>query len=162
MRPRLGVLHTFSSTLHASATVDATPEQVYAVVRDPVFVEASTPFIRRVRVLADDLWQWEVAGIRYPGGTFTAALTQRMAFDPPHEVRFHHDPDGTELAGADGAFRIAPQEEGRVRLDLEVRVHARIPAPRAAAPVVESAMGVVMGLMRDRFVRDLERRLAAS
>jgi hypothetical protein len=38
------------------------------VVRDPAFVGDSTPSIRRVIVLADDLWRWEVTGIRYPIG----------------------------------------------------------------------------------------------
>lgn len=161
-RTRRGVLNSFTATLHADATVLATSEQVYEIVRDPEFVGSSTPFIRRVVVLADDLWRWEVAGIRYPGGTFTAALTQRMTLEPPHLVAFRHDPDGLELAGADGTFRVSPQDAaGRVRLTLEVHVHARVPAPRAAAPVVEAAMHVVMGVMRDRFVRDLERRLEA-
>lgn len=162
MRPRSGVLNTFTGTLHASAVVPATCEQVYDVVRDPEFVGASTPFIRRVVVLAEDLWRWEVAGIRYPGGTFTAALTQRMTFSPPHLVTFRHDPSGTELAGADGSFRVSAEDDGRARLDLEVEVSADIPAPRVSAPVVEGAMHVVMGVMRDRFVRSLERRLGTT
>jgi len=125
------VLNTFTATLTASADVAGSAPDVYAVIGDPDFISASTPFVRRVVVLAEDLWRWEIAGIRYPGGTFNAALTQRMELDPPHEVAFRHEPQGAEPAGADGALRVVadPDDAGRARLELVVSVHARVPAP---------------------------------
>lgn len=154
-------LNSFTGRLHAEADVDGTCEDVYAVVSEPSFISRSTPFIRQVVDLGGDRWRWDIAGIRYPGGSFTAALTEAMTFEPPHRITFRHDPEGTELAGAEGAFTLTP-EPGRVHLAIEVAVSARIPAARRSAPIVEGAMHVVMGLMRDRFVRAVTAELAET
>ncbi|QIK66000.1 hypothetical protein G7072_06290 [Nocardioides sp. HDW12B] len=160
-------LNSFTGRLHAEADVDGTCEDVYAVVSRPEFISRSTPFVRDVVDIGDDRWRWDIAGIRYPGGTFTAALTEKVTFEPPHRIAFRHDPDGTELAGTEGAFTLTPARDRtggseRVHLAIEVDVTARVPAPRRAAPVVEAAMHVVMGLMRDRFVRAVTAELAEA
>lgn len=171
-RPGRAMLNTFHRGITASTEVPGTARQVYDVVRDPDFVARSAPFVRRITPLADDVWRWEIGGIRYPGGTFTAGFTQRMTFDPPHEIAFRHDPHAgdagpgsrrghQELAGAEGLFRTTGAERAdHVRLELEMRVEARVPAPRAAAAVVEGAIGAVLAVIRDRFVEALQHRMA--
>ncbi|QWC84527.1 hypothetical protein KLP28_13260 [Nocardioidaceae bacterium] len=162
--------HAFRRGITASADLPGDCEAAYALLCDPGFVGRSAPFIRRITPLAEDLWRWEVGGISYPGGSFAAGFTQRMTFDAPHAISFHHDPAaaargarGTrraELAGAEGVFRVAPRPGDGVRVDLEMSVEAQVPAPRAAAPIVESAMGAVLVLMRDRFTAALQQELA--
>lgn len=161
----------FGEAIAADAQVPGTVEEVYALLRDADFVGRSAPFIRRITPLADDVWWWEVGGIRHPGGTFAAGFTQRMTFDPPHEIAFRHDPgalEGTaqrqgrreaELAGAEGVFRLTPLDpDGAgdgVRVELEMRIQATVPAPASGAPVVEAAMRAVLTRMRDRFTAAL-------
>lgn len=152
-------LNTFIARLEAATDVPGTCEDVFAVVSQPGFISRSTPFVREVVVLDDGRWRWQVGGIRYPGGTFTAAYTERMTFEPPRRIAFHHDPDEPELAGTEGAFTLS-QVGDHAHLAIEVEVSARVPAPRQAAPVVEAAMQVVMRLMRDRLVAAVRAELA--
>ena len=159
--------HTFGQSITADAELPGTVEQVYALLRDPGFVGRSAPFIRRITPLADDVWWWEMGGIKHPGGTFAAGFTQRMTFDEPKEIAFHHDPGAhagsspakgyraAELAGAEGVFRLTALKPHGVRVDLQMRIEATVPAPASGAPVVEAAMKAVLVHMRDRFTAAL-------
>ncbi|MBF4160268.1 CoxG family protein [Nocardioides acrostichi] len=157
------LLRTFTSRLESEAEVAHACERVFAVVSDPDFISRSTPFIRRVTDLGDGRWRWHVVDIPTPQGSFGAVLTQRTELDPPQRVRFRHEPQGAELAGADGTFTLTPvaaPDGPRTRLRIDMTVRARVPAPRVTAPVVEQAMRGVLALMRQRFVAALTEELA--
>jgi carbon monoxide dehydrogenase subunit G len=153
------VLNSFTATRRDVATVRSSVDEVWALLVQPEVLVRHTPFLHAIEDLGDGRWRWQVGGIRYPGGTFTAGFTERMAFEPPRRILFRHEPaSGWELAGADGEYELTPVGTGS-RLEIEVAVTVRVPAPKPAGRLVRTAMEVVIGQMGRAFAAGLLRDL---
>lgn len=158
-------MNTFTTSKTSEALVDAAPEEVWEVLVCPERVAEFTPFIRRIGDLGDGRWRWELAGIPYPRGRFSASFTERMVFDYPERISFAHEqvPGSRDLAGVDGVYTLAPHEDGRkTALAIEVEVWATLPVPRWGAEIVTSAMEKVLTMMGDRFAANLLAELDTS
>lgn len=146
--------------------VDAAREQVWDVLVRPDLIAAFTPFVRRIDDRGDGTWRWELAGIPYPRGHFSAAFTERMDFDPHERITFTHEPapGTTERAGVNGSYTLASAGDGRegTTLAIEVEISATLPVPRWGKDVVTAAMDAVIARMGDRFSRNLLKKLGAE
>ncbi len=142
----------FDSTRDDEAVVAGTVEQVWAILADPEALAEMTPFVHHIADLGDGRWSWELRGIPLPGGKFAAAFTERMEFEEFHTIRFaHEDPDDRELAGATGVYRLTPVDATHTHLHITLGIHAWVPAPKLAAPLVQAAMQSAIAFMGDRF-----------
>ncbi len=150
------VLNSFTATRRDVAEVRSSVEDVWALLVRPEVLVRHTPFLHAIDDLGDGRWRWQVGGIRYPGGLFTSSFTERMRFEAPRRILFQHEPEsGHELAGAEGRYELRPAEDGPTTLQIELSVTARLPAPRAGAPVVRKAMDLVIAQMGRAFAAGL-------
>jgi carbon monoxide dehydrogenase subunit G len=152
-------VNRFSTSITSTAEIPFAQERIWSLVSDPDQVADMTPFLRGIRVLDEETWVWELHGIPYPGGEFTAHFTEAMELREPERIDFTHDPDGRELAGADGWYSLAALGEERTRLAIGLTVHAMLPAPKFASRIIEPAMHAVVQQMGNRFAANLEREL---
>lgn len=153
------MLNSFTSTRRDVATVRSSVDEVWALLAQPEVLVRHTPFLHEIEDLGDGRWRWHVGGIRYPGGTFTTGFTERMELDPGRSIRFRHEPaSGRELAGAHGHYALTPAGTG-ARLEIEVAITIRVPAPKRGGPLVRTAMDVVIGQMGRAFAAGLLRDL---
>jgi len=153
-------VNRFSTSITSTAEIPFAQERIWSVVSDPDQVADLTPFLRGITVVDVGTWVWELHGIPYPGGEFAAHFTETMDLREPERIAFTHDPDGRELAGADGWYSLAALGEERTRLAIGLTVHAMLPAPTWASRVIEPAMHAVVHQMGSRFAANLEKALA--
>ena len=150
------MLNSFTASRHDVAEVRSSVHDVWQLLVQPEVLVRHTPFLHAIEDLGDGRWRWEVGGIRYPGGHFTSTFTERMSFEAPHRILFHHEPESDhELAGAEGRYELRPVAGGPTTLEIALSVTARLPVPRAGAPVVRKAMDVVIGQMGRSFAAGL-------
>ena len=152
------MLNPFTAHRRDVAEVRSSVDEVWALLVQPEVLVRHTPFLHAIDDLGDGRWRWRVGGIRYPGGHFTSAFTERMTFDPPHRIEFRHEPSSErELAGAEGRYVLTPGSgpHGRTTLEIELDVTARLPAPRAGQRLVVAAMDLVLGQMGRSFASGL-------
>lgn len=155
----VSVVNRFSTSIASTAEIPYAQERIWSLVSDPDQVAEMTPFLRGITVLDAGTWVWELHGIPYPGGEFAAHFTEAMNLQEPTRIDFAHDPDGRELAGADGWYSLAALDAQRTELAIGLTVHALLPAPRWSARVIEPAMHAVVQQMGNRFAVNLEREL---
>jgi hypothetical protein len=115
-----------------------------------------TPFVRSIDGSGDH-WVWRMSGIHVLGHGFAPTFTERMTYDEPSRIEFHHDPpEGKpERAGVNGWYALAPADGGQTRLETSLEICVDLPLPRAAGPAVRRAMKGVMATMGDRFSKGL-------
>jgi carbon monoxide dehydrogenase subunit G len=152
----------FSAHTHAEATVRATAQEIWDVLRDPSLMAQFTPFLKQITEDGEH-WRWEMAGLDVAGLKIAPSFTEKMHFDEPRRIEFHHDPPAgvREKAGAEGWYELTPADEGtHLATDLEITVD--LPVPRAAGPVVRKAMERVIQQMGDRFSANLLQHLGTT
>jgi carbon monoxide dehydrogenase subunit G len=152
----------FSARQHAEATVRASPQEIWDVLRDPALMARFTPFLKQITE-DGEFWLWEMSGLEVAGLKIAPSFTERMRFDEPRRIDFSHEPPaGTrEKAGAEGWYELTPTAEGtHLVTDLEITVD--LPVPRAAGPVVRKAMERVIKEMGDRFSANLLQHLGTT
>ena len=153
-------MNRFATSIEKVAEIPYAQSAIWAVVSDPDQVAGMTPFLRDIRVVDAGTWVWELHGIPYPGGEFAAHFTEAMNLQKPTRIDFQHDPDGRELAGADGWYSLEALDADSTRLAIGLTVHAMLPAPSWAGRVIEPAMHAVVQQMGNRFASNLEKTLA--
>lgn len=151
------MLNSFSVTGREEVLIDQEIDEVWSVLLQPDVWVRHTPFLRAITVLDEDHWQWEIAGVAWPGGTIGAVMTERMRRISPRCLTFTQLPgDRPEVAGADGRFDLSPVLGNRsTLLDVTMTVTARLPLPRSGSAVVQAAMRQVLTQMLKAFVRGL-------
>ncbi|MET0526231.1 MAG: SRPBCC family protein [Nocardioides sp.] len=151
----------FSATTTADAVVPFGRQPIWDALVDPGLVARLTPFVRGIDGSGDH-WVWRMSGIQVLGHGFSPTFTERMTYDEPSRIEFHHDPpEGkAERAGVNGWYALAPADGEQTRLETSLEICVDLPLPRAAGPAVRRAMKGVMATMGDRFAKGLLDHLA--
>jgi carbon monoxide dehydrogenase subunit G len=145
----------FRATTRAEAVVAAPRQAIWDVLADPGLVAQLTPFLKRIT--ADgDRWRWEMSGLDVLGVKVAPAFTERMAFDEPARIDFHHEPPAgtTERSGVEGWYALS-DVAGGTHLATSLEISLDLPLPRISSPAVTAAMKGVMATMGDRFSTNL-------
>jgi hypothetical protein len=110
-----------------------------------------TPFLKRITADGEH-WIWEMSGLEVAGIGIAPVFTERMVFEEPDRIEFHHDPPAgtTEKAGVEGWYELTPTDEG-TRLVTELEITLDLPLPKAMGRVVRGTMSKVVDQMGDRF-----------
>ena len=151
----------FSATTTADAVVPFGRQPIWDALVDPGLVARLTPFVRSIDGRGDH-WTWRMSGIEVLGRGFSPTFTERMTYDEPSRIEFHHEPpEGkSERAGVNGWYALTPADDEQTRLETSLEICVDLPLPRAAGPAVRGAMKGVMATMGDRFSRGLLAHLA--
>lgn len=153
---------TFSTSTRSSATITASPEQVWAAITDPAQVARMTPFLSRVTSRGEH-WVWEMTKVPVLGKSFSFTFTERMTFDETQRMEFVHDPDAApdpESAGVEGWYVLEPHPKG-TRLETSMAISVDLPFPGIIRPAVTAAMKGVVTIMGQRFAQNLLHHLGA-
>ena len=151
----------FTAGTEAGAVISADRTRVWETLTDPDLLARLTPFVRSIR--ADGRhWYWQMSGLQVLGVGVAPAFTERMDFDEPRQISFHHDPpaDATERSAVEGWYRMSEVDAG-TRLDTSMRITLDLPLPKAAGRAVQGTMCRVIEQMGDRFSRNLLDHLGA-
>ncbi len=151
----------FHAHNRSTATLAATPEDVWAVLTDPDLIVRFTPNLRRIDV-DGDRWTWHLTRIPVLSAAVEPSFTEVMTYDAPRRIGFRHDPARVdEQAGVDGEYLLEPAPGGTdVTIDLGIWVE--LPLPRLMRPAVEGVMSTVVAGMGLRFGQHVRRHLAAG
>lgn len=151
----------FSAGTQAGAVIDAPRERVWAALTDPEVVAALTPFVKTIRATGDH-WCWEMTGLKVAGLGIAPAFTERMTYDEPTRIDFHHDPPAgaNERSAVEGWYALTKHEAG-TRLDTSMEITVDLPLPRMAGGAVRSTMCRVIDQMGERFSKNLLAHLDA-
>lgn len=151
-------LTQFTARKQSEAVVAHDRQAVWDVLVDPALIARMTPMVHEIR--ADgDAWRWFLAPIPVLGSHHELCFTERMSYDPPELITFTHAPAGTERAGVEGSYALAPAPSGTT-LAIDLAVTVDLPLPRVSRPVVQATMHGVLEMMGAGFARNLERHLA--
>ena len=153
---------TFSATKHAVAVVEADQQEIWAALVDPDLMARLTKYVKRIT--ADgDTWRWELSGLEVLGRSIAPAFTERMVFEEPERIEFHHDPPNRrEPAGVNGWYALTPLDDSTTRLETDMSICVDLPLPRLSAKAVERVMRSVLDSMGDGFSANLLTHLGAT
>lgn len=152
----------FSAATRAEAVVAAPRSEIWAVLTDPGLVAEMTPFVRRITADGEH-WRWEMSGLTVLGVGVSPAFTERMTYDEPRRIEFHHDPPpgATERSAVEGWYELEEVEEG-TRLTTALEITLDLPLPKMSGRAVTAAMNAVIDQMGERFSRNLLAHLGAE
>jgi carbon monoxide dehydrogenase subunit G len=145
----------------SSATVRATPAEVWGALTDPDLLPRLTPYLRQIEA-EGDRWVWHLNRVPVLGIGIAPSFTEVMTFDRPSTITFAHDPERPdERAGVDGTYRLTSSGAG-TGLAIDLAITVDLPLPSAARPAVQTAMRGVVAAMGSRFSANLVRHLGTS
>ena len=145
----------FSASTDSEATVAADRQAIWAALTDPDVLPRLTPLLRHIE--ADGtLWRWELTRLQVLGIGIRPSFTERMHFDPPGWIEYHHEPPAGrhEFTAAEGWYELT-EVEGGTRLRISLTLHVDLPLARAARHAVTGVMKAVMMRTGERFARNL-------
>lgn len=152
----------FSASREARATVEASREQIWAILTDPPRLARLVPFLRTIEELDGGThWRWSMSGLKVGGLDVAPTFTERMDLTPPERLEFRHDPPAGshERAGVEGWYRLTAVDEHRTELATRLDITVDLPLPRLARRSVEATMRGVVAQMGERFSANLLREL---
>ena len=153
---------TFSASKHAVAVVEADQKEIWAALVDPALMARLTKYVKRITADGDS-WRWELSGLEVLGRSIAPAFTERMVFEEPDRIEFHHEPPGRgEPAGVNGWYQLTPLEDGSTQLETDMSICVELPLPRMSAKAVERVMRSVLDSMGDGFSRNLLTHLGTT
>lgn len=153
---------TFSATKHAVAVVEADQKEIWAALTDPALMARLTKYVKRITADGDH-WRWELGGLEVLGRSIAPAFTERMVFDEPDRIEFHHEPPGRrEPAGVNGWYQLSPADDGATRLETDMSICVELPLPKMSGRAVERVMRSVLDSMGDGFSANLLEHLGAT
>ena len=151
----------FHARNRSTATLAATPEQVWAVLTDPELIVRFTPNLRRIDV-DGDRWTWHLTRIPVLSAAVEPSFTEVMTYDEPRRIDFRHDPARTdEQAGVDGVYLLQPVADG-TEVAIELAIWVELPLPGLLRPAVERVMSSVVAGMGLRFGQHVRRHLGSA
>ncbi|QWC86190.1 SRPBCC family protein [Nocardioidaceae bacterium] len=152
---------TFSATNDSTAVVDASREEIWAILTDPEELPRLTPNLERID--ADgDTWVWHMSRMPILGTSLAPSFTETMSFDEPSRIEFTHTPPegSTERAGAEGVYDLQ-ETDGGTELSISLTITVDLPLPKLSKGAVTRVMNRVISRMGDRFADNLLQRLEA-
>jgi carbon monoxide dehydrogenase subunit G len=153
---------TFSASKHAVAVVEAEQKEIWAALVDPALMARLTKYVKRITE-DGDTWRWELSGLEVLGRSIAPAFTERMVFEEPDRIEFHHDPPTRrEPAGVNGWYQLTALPDGATRLETDMSICVDLPLPRVSARAVERVMRSVLDSMGDGFSTNLLKHLQAE
>jgi carbon monoxide dehydrogenase subunit G len=154
---------SFSAQTHAEAVVSAPRDDIWAALVDPDLMARFTPFLQRITADGEH-WRWELSGLNVLGLKVAPAFTERMVFEEPDRIEFHHDPPAgtTEQAGVEGWYALRALDDGTTELVTDLTITVELPLPRASGRAVRAAMKRVIDRMGDTFSQRLLEHLGAE
>jgi carbon monoxide dehydrogenase subunit G len=153
---------TFSASKHAVAVVEADQKEIWAVLVDPDLMARLTKYVKRITEDGEH-WRWELSGLEVLGRAVAPSFTERMVFDEPDRIEFHHEPPGRrEPAGVNGWYQLTALPDGATRLETDMSICVDLPLPRVSGRAVERVMAKVLDSMGDGFSANLLAHLGAT
>ena len=152
----------FSADTRAEAVVGAPRADIWAALTDPALVGELTPFVKTIRADGEH-WLWQMSGLKVLGVGIAPSFTERMTFDEPDRIEFHHDPpDGTtEKSAVEGWYELS-EVEGGTKLVTSLEITLDLPLPKASGRAVKATMNGVIAQMGERFSKNLLAHLGAE
>jgi carbon monoxide dehydrogenase subunit G len=152
----------FSAETRAEAVVAAARADIWAALTDPVVVGELTPFVKRIRADGEH-WLWEMSGLKVLGVGIAPTFTERMVYDEPERIEFHHDPPAgrREKSAVEGWYELTETEAG-TRLVTSLEIVLDLPFPKASGRAVRATMNGVIAQMGERFSTNLLAHLGAE
>lgn len=145
--------------------MDATRDQIWAILTDPVRLARLTPMVRSITDDGRGHWRWQLAGIDVLGSSLTPSFTVAMEFVENERIDFTPAPPKglSERAAVTGWYVLSDPPAGTsgVALATSLEIALELPLPRVSRPAVESAMRRVVGGMGTQFSKNLLRELQA-
>ncbi len=142
----------FRATTRSEADIDATRDDIWAVLTDPAKIARLTPLVRKIDV-HDDTWVWHMSEVKALGVGITPIFTETMTFTDRQRIEYTHaKPD--ERVGVDGWYEITDAAHG-IHLAIELTVSVELPLPHLSSPGVTTVMKKTMQSMGDRFAVNL-------
>jgi hypothetical protein len=150
----------FQTSTESEAVVRAKRADVWAALVDPGLLPRLTPFVRRIEVVDEDHWHWELTRVPILGASLQPTFTERMTFEEGTSIEFRHDPPSgvRERAGVEGWYHLE-DVQGGTHLAISLGVRADLPFPKVAKPAVVGAMNAVLAGMGNRFSANLLKHL---
>jgi carbon monoxide dehydrogenase subunit G len=153
---------TFSASKHAGAVVEADQKEIWAALTDPDLMARLTKYVKRITETGDT-WRWELSGLEVLGRSIAPSFTERMVFEEPHRIEFHHEPPGRrEPAGVNGWYQLTALEDGATRLETDMSICVELPLPKVSGRAVERVMRSVLDSMGDGFSANLLEHLGTT
>lgn len=145
----------FTAKTEAKAVVRASREDIWAVLVDPDLVAKLTPFLKSITEQGDH-WTWQMSGLDVLGVKIAPSFTEKMTFDEPDRIEFHHDPPNgtTERSGVEGWYDLTEVSEG-THLATGLEISLDLPLPKVSGRAVRATMKGVIDKMGDRFSQNL-------
>ena len=152
----------FSADTRAEAVVGAPRADIWAALTDPALVGEMTPFVKTIRADGEH-WLWQMSGLKVLGVGIAPSFTERMTFDEPDRIEFHHDPpDGTaEKSAVEGWYELS-EVAGGTKLVTSLEITLDLPLPKASGRAVRATMNGVIAQMGERFSKNLLAHLGAE
>jgi carbon monoxide dehydrogenase subunit G len=150
----------FSSRNVSRADVPAPRQMIWDVLTDPDALAELTPLLDGI-TMDGEHWCWQLGGIRSLGVEVAPSFTERMVFEPPSRIAFHHDPPpgAAERAGAEGVYDLIERSAEATQLSIDISLHVELPLPAMSRRAVERVMHSTMARTGEVFAQRLYRRL---
>lgn len=149
----------FAVSRVSTADVDASMDDVFSILEQPAKVAELTPYLDSIVDQGDGTWVWRMGGIKAPIGLLHPEFTERMTIERPTLLEFRHEPPAgrSEMAGADGIYRLMPRADGLpgCTLHIDLKVTTYLPLPPLSKPLVKSTMNMVIDQMGKGFSRNI-------
>lgn len=149
----------FAVSRVSTADVDASMDEVFSILEQPAKVAELTPHLESIIDQGDGTWVWRMGGIHAPMGLINPEFTERMTLVRPTLMEFRHEPPAgrSEIAGADGIYRLTPRADGLpgCTLHIDLTVATFLPLPALSKPLVRSTMNRVIDHMGKGFSRNI-------
>jgi hypothetical protein len=146
--------------------VDATREEVWAVLTDPDRLARLTPLVRSITDDGKNHWRWQLGGIDVLGSSLSPSFTVEMVFEEHERIDFAPAPPKgiEERAAVTGWYALSDPPTGTpgVALATSLEIALDLPLPRVSRPAVEGAMRRVVDGMGTQFSKNLLQELARS
>lgn len=153
----------FEQSITSTATIEATPDEVWAALKDPDLLATFTPFLKHIE--ADgDTWRWEMSSVSILGTDLAPTFTEQMTFTEKSRIEFAHEPPAgeKEWAGVRGVYTLEDAGDGKTRLGIDLGVSVDLPFPKVAGSGVRGALKGILSGMGKKFSANLLEHLDAS
>lgn len=144
----------FTQTVRSDDRIRTAPEDVWAVLVDPVLLARMTPLVDAITV-DGDRWRWQLTKVSGVGMTATPEFTTLMRVEEGRRIEFEPAPEADDRASARGFLTVEADGVDHMVVAIDVTASVDLPLPRAMARPVTRVMFTTMRAGGSRFARNL-------